>query len=250
MSPEVHTLAGAYALDALPPEEAAAFEAHLEHCAACRQEVAELQVTAAHLGLQASQQPPPGLRERVLQAAGDTRQVPPPPRAEVTDLPEADSGHRGAPRWPRWPRWLAAAAAAAVVVGAVALGVRGWTPEGPDVPPPPAARVLAAPDAHSATAPVRGGGALTVISSPRLGRAVVLSERLPGLAPGRVYQLWLVDRAGHARPADVLLGPEGPASRSSLVRQMRPGDSVAITREPAGGSDQPTTKPLALVRTT
>lgn len=247
MNPEVHTLAGAYALDALPPEEAAAFEAHLEHCAACRQEVAELQVTAAHLGLQASQQPPAGLRERVLRAAGDTRQVPPPPRAEVTDLTEAEPGHR---RAPRWPRWLAAAAAAAVVVGAVALGVERMTPEGPDVPPTPAAQVLAAPDAHSATAPVRGGGAMTVISSQRLGRAVVLSERLPGLAPGRVYQLWLVDRRGDARPADVLLGPEGPASRSSLVRQMRPGDSVAITREPAGGSDQPTTKPLALVRTT
>jgi hypothetical protein len=29
-----------------------------------------------------------------------------------------------------------------------------------------------------------------------------------------------------------------------LTAQARPGDQVAITVEPAGGSDQPTTKPI------
>ena len=39
MSTDLHTLSGAYALNALSPEEAEEFRKHLEACAACRQEV-------------------------------------------------------------------------------------------------------------------------------------------------------------------------------------------------------------------
>jgi len=48
--PEVHALAGAYALDALDPFERRGYEAHLRECEPCRREVAELQATAARLG--------------------------------------------------------------------------------------------------------------------------------------------------------------------------------------------------------
>ena len=52
MSIDVHTLSGAYALDSLTPEEAAEFEAHLEGCAACREEVGEFREVVAAMGAQ------------------------------------------------------------------------------------------------------------------------------------------------------------------------------------------------------
>jgi anti-sigma factor RsiW len=116
MNPDVHALAGAYALDALPPDEAAAFADHLQECAPCRQEVAEMQVTAAQLGLQVAQGPPPGLRDRILQAIRDTRQVPP----VIQGRGAADDRTRRT----AWPRLLAAAAVALVVLGGVLLGVQ------------------------------------------------------------------------------------------------------------------------------
>ncbi|EOD68417.1 zf-HC2 domain-containing protein, partial [Amycolatopsis vancoresmycina] len=61
MTAELHTLTGAYALDAVSDVERAEFERHLGACAACRQEVAELRATGARLGVAASADPPPSL---------------------------------------------------------------------------------------------------------------------------------------------------------------------------------------------
>jgi anti-sigma-K factor RskA len=232
MNADVHALAGAYALDALPPEEGAAFTAHLAECSACRQEVAELQATAAQLGMATAQTPPPAIRDRVLRAAHETRQVP--PVSAPTDL--ADRRRR------RWQR----ASLAAAAVAALVLGGLGLQQVLDDEPADPIAAVMTAPDAHATTAPVRGGGRLTVVSSRELDQAVVHSDGLPALRKSRVYQLWLVDPDGAARSADVLIRPGTSAGQSHLVRDMRPGDAIAITREPAGGSEQPTTTPLAI----
>jgi anti-sigma factor RsiW len=46
-TPDVHALSGAYALDALTPDEAAAFEQHLESCEPCRTEVRSAQAGRA-----------------------------------------------------------------------------------------------------------------------------------------------------------------------------------------------------------
>ncbi|QFR02133.1 zf-HC2 domain-containing protein [Streptomyces phaeolivaceus] len=45
--PDPHQAVGAYALHALPPDEEAVFERHLDTCAACRRELAELTEAAA-----------------------------------------------------------------------------------------------------------------------------------------------------------------------------------------------------------
>lgn len=52
-----HDASAAYALHALPEDERLAFERHLEDCEACREEVAELQATAALLGRAAAVTP-------------------------------------------------------------------------------------------------------------------------------------------------------------------------------------------------
>ena len=231
MNADVHALAGAYALHALPADETAEFQEHLAECSACQEEVAGLQITLTHLGVAVSEQPPPRVREAVLQAARQTRQVPP-----ETPIQR----HAASPR--RRRIWLAAAAAVAVlVVGAGAAGLTTVLDNEPASDP--IAMVIAAPDAAVTVTPMRGGGQLTVVSSEQLGQAVVLSKELPPTTADRIYQLWLVDPDGKARSADVLINAPGAAD---LVRGVRPGDQVAITREPAGGSEQPTMAPLAI----
>jgi anti-sigma-K factor RskA len=227
MNADVHALAGAYALHALPPDEEAEFQEHLTQCTSCQEEVAELQITATQLGTAVAEEPPPRVREAVLQAVRQTRQVPP-----VTPIRDAE---------PRRRRrvWLAAAAAA-IVVGAGAAGLTAVLDEPAK---DPIATVIDAPDADSDVAQVRGGGQLTVISSQQLGQAVVLSKNLPPAGADQVYQLWLVDPEGDARSADVLINAPGAAD---VVQGVEPGDQVAITREPAGGSEQPTMAPLAI----
>ena len=66
MSPDLHHLSGAYAVDALDDAERESFEQHLAVCADCRAEVAELSATAQHLSSLTEATPPPALRASVL----------------------------------------------------------------------------------------------------------------------------------------------------------------------------------------
>lgn len=72
MSPELHSLSGAYALDALDADERTAFEEHLRVCAACRDEVASFAEVTPLLAAGDEVAPPPSLRDRVL---ADARKV-------------------------------------------------------------------------------------------------------------------------------------------------------------------------------
>ena len=70
---DLHGLTGVYALDALDADEAKAFEAHLETCAPCRQEVRELHEVAAALSLTTLAVPPPDLKGRLFATILDLR---------------------------------------------------------------------------------------------------------------------------------------------------------------------------------
>ena len=83
--PDLHTLTGAYAVDALPDDERERFEDHLAVCAACEQEVRELQATAARLGAISVAAPPPSMRARVLAEIDSVRQEHPAASVKVDD---------------------------------------------------------------------------------------------------------------------------------------------------------------------
>ena len=74
---DLHTLTGAYAADALDPVERDEFERHLQECADCRQEVAELRATTARLAGASYEMPAAELRGRVLDEVSRTRQEAP-----------------------------------------------------------------------------------------------------------------------------------------------------------------------------
>src|SRR5581483_8120714 len=118
-SPDIHTLTGAYALDALNELERRQFQAHLSRCPDCAREVDELRATAAKLGVAAAQQPPPSLRHAVMAQVARARQdspTPPPTPAPLTETSTAIAGHR-------WRARLTAAAAALATAAAVGLAV-------------------------------------------------------------------------------------------------------------------------------
>jgi uncharacterized protein (TIGR03083 family) len=68
-------LLGAYALDAVEPDEAAAVEAYLERSPGAADEVARLRKAAAWIGASEALAPPPALHDTVLGAARSRRQA-------------------------------------------------------------------------------------------------------------------------------------------------------------------------------
>lgn len=241
MSTELHTLSGAFALDALSAEEAEQFRRHLEACPACRQEVRELQQAAAQMGASEALAPPVHLKERVLAAADQTPQLPPraTPAGAVTDVvSESTTGPRH-----RWGARLLAAAAAVAVVTAGLFGI-GQLLEDDETSSQLTAgvvRVFEADDANTATMPTANGGKISVATSPRLGEMAVDTDELPALDEEHVYQLWAI-RDGAISSVGVL-EPEKGAS----MEMPDPDTEVAITVEPVGGSRQPTTDPIMQV---
>ena len=66
----IHELTAGYALDALDPAEREAFEAHLEGCEQCQEELASFwEVTGGLAAAADGPAPSPALRERILEAA-------------------------------------------------------------------------------------------------------------------------------------------------------------------------------------
>ena len=239
----MHELLGAYALDAVDVDERAAFEAHLATCSACAQELDELRAMLADLAESTAVAPPPALRARVLQgvtpSGTEGSPAPVPPGAPPPALPDNVRALRPAPGPSR--RVLLAAAAAAVVAGG---GGTAWWRARSTTPSTPADRVLAAADAVRVSAPVRGGGTATVTRSASLRRAVLQVSGAPALASGRTYQAWYAVPAGFAAAG---LVPQGEAVTVLLEGDATLASGVGLTDEPAGGSPQPTTEPLALI---
>ncbi|HKE98342.1 MAG TPA: anti-sigma factor [Actinomycetes bacterium] len=233
MTPDPHMLTGAYAADALPDTERAAFERHLANCPDCEQEVRELQATTAQLGLAAAEPVPDRVWQQISERIERTRQLPPLP---------ADGGSRRLLR--RWSGRLLAAAAALLLVAVVALGkvtidLRNQVDQAEQAADQ-AAAVLAAPDATVSGAEPGSAVPARVVVSRSHDAAVFAASGLPPPPSARTYQLWFLD-AGHARSAGLL--PERDSGAAKLVTGLGEADTIAMTVEPEGGSPQPTTDP-------
>ena len=247
MTADLHTLTGAYALDALSHDEAVEFARHLNDCEACAREVAELRETAARLALAVAEVPPAALRARVMAALPEVRQLPPRGRA-----PEATVSRIAT--WRRRMPYLAAAAclAGGLAAGGVAVDAShdaARQQAHSEQQASDLASLLAAPDAVYRTAAVRGGGSATIVSSQKLDRTAFVHRDLPKLPASRVYELWY-SRGGSMVPAGLVDhgGSAGATGTTVLAGGPRPGDGVGLTVEPHGGSQYPTSAPLLLVR--
>lgn len=230
-----HTLAGAYALDALAGPDRARFERHLGGCDSCRQEARGLRETTARLAAATVAFPPDRLRERVLAAAARTRQLPP-LRTETRAV------------WPgrRWGMAIVCGCLAiALAFGGIALSTRHQLSQD-QAHGRAIAAVLNAPDATMMTARAATRGKATVVMSHRDHALVFTAARLPALPPSKRYQLWLMN-SGVPRPAGMLPVARQGMTAPMIVSGLRPGDKVGLTVEPAAGVRYPTSPPVLLL---
>jgi anti-sigma-K factor RskA len=250
---DAHTLAGAYAMDAISEQDRVRFERHLAGCQECTQEIASLREATARLGAATAVPPPPGLKERVMAAAAVTRQQPPATAEPDISARAGAVARTGA--WLRslaWPGRLAVAAAAVAAVAVLAIAVVFGVSNGgirqqlsqAQASSQQIATVLTAKDARMMTGPVVGGGTATIVMSHTQHALVFTAAGLHTLPDSHGYELWLIGPAG-TRPVGMLPpgshGMTGPVIASGL----RQGDHLALTAEPAGGTTQPT-EPMML----
>jgi anti-sigma-K factor RskA len=241
MDPEIHSLTGAYACDALDAADRAAFEQHLAVCPTCTQEVAELQETVARLGVAVAEEPPPGLKASVDAAIGRTRQL-----APETDTPGVRVG---------WFRrnftaslgWGVAAAMACVVA---ILGVRVADQQnqidGANRRNSAISALLAAPDVQAASGVVRTGGNAHVLVSRKDDEAAISLSGLAAAPAGKAYQLWMIGPDG-TRSGGLLPTTERGTAGSVIAHGLGDAQTIGLTIEPAQGSAQPTSAPVLLL---
>jgi anti-sigma-K factor RskA len=243
---ELHLLTGSYALDALTERERADFEKHLDRCPSCAEEVRGLRETAARLALATAVVPPPEMRARVLAAAPNVRQLPPPGHSRLTR-----AGQRTGLRRPSLARTGVTAGiltlAAALVFLLVIQVSTNQQLRRTQASNSAIAAVLAAPDARIEAVPATVGGTVTAVVSADQHEAVITTADVPTLPDSRVYQLWVMNAAGGAKSAGFVTVSSSGSATPVLASGVLPGDKLGITVEPAGGTAQPTTTPVVVM---
>lgn len=239
-----HTLAGAYALDALAEPDRARFERHLAGCDSCRQEASSLREAAGRLAAATAAPPSVGLRERVLAEAARTRQQPP----LIADGRAIPGAGRRALRL-RAPRLAVAIAGVAMLVALVLGGLFINTQQRlsqEQAHSRAVAMILNAPDATIMSARATTGGTATVVMSHRERALVLTTASLPALPGGQRYQVWLMG-VHRTRAVGMLPDPKRGVTAPMIVSGIEDGDAVGLTVEPAGGSSSPTSAPVVML---
>lgn len=257
--PDIHTLTAVYALNALPEDERAAFEEHLDHCHPCALETAEFLATAANLGGLLREPAPADLQASILDEIGQTRQDRPAFGGDTELAPPAD--RRAAP--PAWVTWVAAAAASFAAIAAVAMGVQlgsvndrlqqaeaiaSQATEQLDEGASRSARLeqlLAAPDVQTISQQQDGVQGRLLLSGER-GEALFVASGLEPAPHQHAYELWVIGDDG-AVPAGLFDVDDGATVTQIVEGDFASAGALGVTVEPAGGSPQPTTDPVMVM---
>jgi anti-sigma-K factor RskA len=219
---DLHHLAGAFALHALDDIDARRFERHLDDCPTCREEVDSFGPAIEHLADAVALDPPPRLRGAVLAEVDRTRQVSPLPSLARSRRPRVAT--------------LAAAVACTVAVlfGGLFLTERSRNQDLTEI-----AAVVEAADV--AVVELDGPeGAVRLLYSAAERSGLVVTSELAAAPAGSTYQLWIVE-GDDARSAGLF--DAGGVTQLALAEPPPEGSILAVTVEPEGGSDQPTSDP-------
>jgi len=269
---EIHENAVGYALTALDTAERAEFEAHLDSCELCQQEVAEFYETAADLSFLTQATPPPTVRANVLAAIRALPQLPAEDEASKSVplragpalvMPESWLSHERSARAldqlelrrQRRRNTILKGLVAALLIVAVGLGGVIYTvvqQRQAAVAAKPAfeEELLRAEDVQVVVTPtLRGGGRCTFIVSRKLNRALYLGTGMPDPGPGRQYQLWTA--TGSLPNIDPDLDnpvPNVRPWRQFFAGDVAQADVLAVSIEKAGSTpDAPTRDQIVAV---
>jgi anti-sigma-K factor RskA len=239
-------LKDAYVLDALPEEQRRSFE---EYLAAHPERQAEIDELGAVAGLLAfsphEQEPPPELRRRVMEVV-EAEAAPRRVRRESTFARFVQYvGGRG----------LALGAAVLLVVGLLSWNVllqnqvqdlQGEVQNAQGQVDDLQAQVQDAEAQQTQTIQLNGTwtnqGANAEVASISEDRIILVADNLPSVPEGQTCQIWVIK--GDVPESSGLFQPGGQETAAPITTPIKQGDTIAVTVEPAGGSDQPTSDPV------
>ncbi|NQX29771.1 anti-sigma factor [Microbacteriaceae bacterium VKM Ac-2854] len=279
-SDDPRDLAAGYALGILTPEELVRYEEFLAahpRAALQRDDFAE---TAAALGFDAPEiAPAPAMKADLMALIARTPQEQAPQSSDshseqvqpddapeqgsplqvespvTPDAPSAPEGAVGPVEAAARRRWFSkpagylsiAAAAAVIVVGGITLPTL-LGPSSYQQQQTALEQIRQAPDAQQATDTLASGEEATVIWSASLAKSVVVVDGLAELPSDKTYELWYIGNSGPV-PAGTFDSAGSGTTVRALDGTMSTGAVVAITVEPAAGSDAPTSEPILAVPT-
>ena len=228
-------LKDAYVLGALPEEEHRELEGYLASHPERQAEIDELGAVAGLLALSPQEQdPPPQLRRNIMSVV------------------EAEAQHPAAGRR-TWfvgireflsVRNLALGAAALLVIGLFSWNMvlqgevqdlQGQVENRQD---PPVSRMVK----------LEGSGAAQRVQAEVMileeDRAVLMVENMPPAPEDRTYQVWVIE--GDDPQPSALFEPREEPVAAVVEDPLDEANAIAVTVEPEGGSQQPTTDPMLI----
>lgn len=253
---ELSDTAVALGLAALPVQPSRALKASLMAKLATTPQLAPLRSGSAEPGTDAPPAAP------AVTAAPAVAAAPAVPATAVTAAPETPPAPAEAPRTPAAERaqrrWfqrpagylVAAAAAVALFVAGTFAGQALYADPTEQFAQQQATRLAeinAASDIQRASTETATGQDATLVWSGELGLSAIILDDLPALGDDQDYQLWYIGAAGPI-PAGTFDSAGSGASWRVLDGTMTAGDTVGVTVEPTGGSEQPTTDPIVAIQ--
>jgi anti-sigma-K factor RskA len=236
----------AYVLDALAEEERRDFE---EYLAAHPERQAEIDELGAIAGLLAfaphEQEPSPELRTRVMEVV------------EAEAAPRRVRRESSFGRFVQYvgARGLALGAAALLVVGLLSWNVllqgqvedlQGQVQSSQGQVNDLQAQVRDAQAQQTQTIQLSGTwrnqGADAEVASISEDRIVLVADNLPSVPEGQTCQIWVIK--GDVPESSGLFQPGSQETAAPITTPIQKGDTIAVTVEPAGGSEQPTSDPV------
>jgi anti-sigma factor RsiW len=234
----------AYLLGALSPGEQADVEHHVGGCAECQAELRWLEPATGRLVNEVDQvEPSPRLKSRLMAAVA----------ADIAENEDPETATAPAPAVRREKRErrsrfdfsqlmrpvvlgaMTAVLFAGVIVGYVVNGGDGstsGTDQGPVV---------------TQTIPSRsnvGNADAVMVTTGNSGTLKVTN--LPKLDDGEVYQAW-VQKGQSVEPTDSLFTPRKDGTATTSIPDLSNVNTVMVSAEPKGGSEQPTTTPIITI---
>jgi len=229
-------LKDAYALGALPGDERATVEAYLALHPERQAEIDDMVGIAGLLALAPPEQEPPAdLRRRLMQVV-ESEAV----RPRAAESPTSSwFGRLGG------LRNVALGAAAVLVVGLLSWNVllqgdvqdlRGQVEEARSANEAQQTREIALDGTWAEQ------GARAEVTALKDDRAILVVEDMPSMPEDRTGQVWVI-HDDKPLPSG-LLDPSGNMAATAITTPLRGADAIAVTIEPAGGSEVPTSDPV------
>jgi len=243
-------LRDAYVLGALPEDERRTFEDYLASHPERQAEIDELGAIAGLLAFSPQEQePPPELRSRVMEVV----------EAEA----EPSQARRGSVL--AWVgdflsfRNLALGAAALLIVGLLSWNVllqgqiqdlQGQVADAQGQVEDLQGQLADAQDQQqlqqTQTISLEGTwadqGANAEVASIHKNQIILVAKNMPSVPEDRTCQIWVIK--GDAPQPSGLFQPDGNMTATPITNSISEADVIAVTVEPAGGSDQPTSDPV------